>query len=290
MISKIKTYLKLMRCHHYIKNLLILLPVIFAGQLFELSILGKAIIGIIAYSFVSSIVYIINDIVDVESDRQHEKKKHRPIASGAVSIKNASILAILLLVVSIILNISIHANIYAYVYIYGYLLLNIGYTLWWKHIPIVDIFILSMGFLIRVLYGAAITSITVSNWLYLTILAFSFYMGLGKRRNEYIKSGSKSRKVLEYYNKGFLDNNMYMCMGLGIVFYSLWCIDVNTLVRTPINLIWTIPIIIVICMRYSLIVEGNSLGDPVDVILGDKALLVLLLLYAIIIFTMLYLI
>ena len=290
MINNIKAYLKLMRCHHYIKNILILLPVVFAGQLFNLHILGEVLIGILAYSLVSSIVYIINDIVDVESDRKHEKKKNRPIASGAISISSASFLAIVLLAISILLNISINANLYAYLFIYGYLLLNICYTIWLKHVPIIDIFILSMGFLIRVLYGAAITDIIVSNWLYLTILAFSFYMGLGKRRNEYIKSGSKSRKVLKYYNKGFLDNNMYMCMGLGIVFYSLWCIDINTLVRTPINLIWTIPIIIVICMRYSLIVEGDSLGDPVDVLLGDKTLLILAILYALVIFTMLYLV
>lgn len=167
--------------------------------------------------------------------------------------------------------------------------MNVLYSIKLKHMPIVDIVILALGFLFRVLYGSEITGIGISNWLYLTILVFSFYMGLGKRRNEFRKVGNEGRKVLKYYNETFLTNNMYMCMALGIVFYSLWCIDINSQNNKFINIIWTVPLVMVICMRYSLHIEGDSLGDPVDVLLSDKMLIGLTSIYAIIMFLMLYL-
>lgn len=167
-------------------------------------------------------------------------------------------------------------------------MLNILYSFWLKHIPILDVVILASGFLIRVLYGSNITNIQISNWLYLTILVFSFYMGLGKRRNEYKKMGTNGRKVLEFYNESFLNNNMYMCMALGIVFYSLWCIDVNKASTGIFNIIWTVPIVLIICMKYSLNIENESHGDPVDVILGDKILLLLGVIYTILMFLWIY--
>ncbi len=287
-MKKIFEFIKLMRPQHYIKNILIFLPIIFSKNIFNIDLLKNTIIGAIAFSLMASIVYIINDIMDVEADRKHEKKKFRPIASGNVSIISAIILAIILLIVSVLANLYIKANIVACAIFYGYLIMNIFYSIKLKHVPIIDIVILAFGFLLRVLYGSAITGIAISNWLYLTILAFSFYMGLGKRRNEFKKMGNEGRKVLQYYNKSFLDSNMYMCMAIGIVFYSLWCIDINTAINGLVNVIWTVPLVMIICMKYSLNVEGDSLGDPVDVILSDKVLIVLALVYAIIMFITIY--
>ena len=109
-------------------------------------------------------------------------------------------------------------------------MLNLLYSFGLKNVPVADIAILVSGFLLRVLYGSSITGIEISKWLYLTVIAMSFYLGLGKRRNELEKHGGEStRKVLEAYNKNFLDKNMYMCLSLAIVFYSLWCTDPNTI-------------------------------------------------------------
>lgn len=287
-MKKIFNYIKLMRVHHYIKNILIFMPILFSKNILNLELLVKAILGMIAFSLMASIVYIINDIMDVEADRKHETKKFRPIASGVVSIKEAMILAVILLILSVLINIFIRANILACVIFYGYLIMNILYSIKLKHIPIIDIVILAFGFLFRVLYGSAVTGIEISNWLYLTILAFSFYMGLGKRRNEYKKMGKNGRKVLKYYNESFLNSNMYMCVSLGIVFYSLWCIDISSKFNSFINIIWTVPFLMVICMKYSLNIEGDSLGDPVDVLLNDKILLAMSVIYAIIMFTIIY--
>ena len=170
-----------------------------------------------------------------------------------------------------------------------YLVLNILYSFGLKNVPIVDIVILASGFIIRIVYGAVITQIEISNWMYLTVMSGAFYLGLGKRRNEVIKQGDKARKVLKKYNKEFLDKYMYVCLTLSIVFYGLWTIDGKNLVRFGNNyMIWTIPLLMIILMKYSLIIEGDSYGDPVDIILKDKFLLSLILLFAIIIILLLY--
>ena len=288
-MKKVASYIKLMRPHHYIKNILIFLPLVFSKNIFNGSLLINVVIGAIAFSLMSSIVYILNDILDVEADKKHEKKKYRPIASGAVSIRNAIILAIILFILSILLNWYIKSNMVALCVFYGYLLMNILYSVKLKHVPIVDVVILAFGFMLRVFYGSAITEIAISDWLYITILAFSFYMGLGKRRNEFRKMGKDGREVLKYYNETFLTSNLYMCMALGIVFYSLWCVDVNAAALGRINIIWTVPLVMIICMRYSLNIEGDSLGDPVDVILGDKLLIALAGIYSVVMFMALYL-
>lgn len=297
-MEKLTAYIKLMRPHHYIKNILIFLPIIFAKDIFNWSLMKTTIIGAIAFSLMSSIVYIINDIHDVEEDRKHEVKKNRPIASGKVSIKGAYTLAIILFIITIVLSayICLHEidisinNVCAYILVfYGYLIINILYSIKLKNIPIMDVTILALGFLIRVIYGALITGISISNWLFLTILAFSLYMGLAKRRNELIQNDGEGRKVLSYYNQSFLDNNMYACMTLGIVFYSLWCLDMNASMESYINIIYTIPLVLIICMKYSLDIEKGTSGDPINVILNDKILLLLGIIYAAIIFVIIYL-
>ena len=283
MLEKVTNYLKLMRVKHYLKNFLIFLPIIFSNNLFKVDYLVKVIFAFLAFCFTSSIVYIINDIKDREKDRLHFKKKDRPLASNKVSLIEAYILIIVLALVTYVCTMYIHITPYGVILLIIYLLINILYSFGLKNIPLVDIIILVSGFIIRVLYGGAVIGIEVSNWLYLTVMSMAFYLALGKRRNE-INHSKETRKVLKYYNKEFLDKNMYMCLGLAIVFYSLWTVDINNS-----NLIWTVPFVIIICMRYSMIVEGDSDGDPVEVLVKDKILLLMLLLYAVILMLLLYL-
>ena len=287
-----KKYLKLLRIKHYIKNLLICFPLIFSKEV-NLATISIVILGFISFSLSSSIIYIINDIMDVEKDRNHPTKKNRPIASGQISIKKAIIIAILLIiiVVGITTYLSMN-NKFISTYIIAYILINLGYSLGLKNKPLIDIAILASGFLIRVFYGGALINIEVSSWLYLTILSIAFYLGLGKRRNELIynqnadKKSSSTREVLKYYNKDFLDKNMYMCLAITIVFYSLWCKDMPS----SKYMMWTIPIVMLICMKYSLNIESNQIGggDPVEVLLKDKVLIGLVLLYGIVALSILY--
>lgn len=285
-----KKYLKLMRIHHYLKNVLIFLPLIFSQHLFDANLFKKTILGFLSFSILSSIVYVINDIQDVEKDRRHSTKCKRPIASGAVSMKSAYILIVVIAIIGVILNyLACGFNFKAWALVIMYIGFNFAYSMGFKNLPIIDITILVSGFLLRVLYGSAITYIEVSKWLYLTVISMSFYLGLGKRRNELKTEGSKTRKVLKYYNHGFLDKNMYMCLGLTIVFYSLWCVDSVTIERySNSNIVWTVPLVMLICMKYSLNIEGDSDGDPVSVLLKDKILIGMVLLYAIILLFIIY--
>ena len=278
-----KNYIKLMRPQHYIKNLLIFFALIFSGNFFDKKMLLSTFLAFLSFSMCASVIYIINDIKDKEKDKLHEKKKNRPIASGRVSVKNACILAFILLLLTFTFGYFsvLKINHISYIYILIYLVLNIAYSLGLKNIPLVDIFILVSGFLIRILYGASVIGVDVSNWLYLTIMSVSFYLGLGKRRNEIKKVGNKSREVLKYYNESFLDKNMYMCLSIAIVFYALWTVDSTNILKFENKLVITVPFIILILMKYSLDVENDNLGDPVDVVLSDKILLAMILLYGI---------
>ena len=283
-------YIKLMRPKHYIKNFLIFLPLLFSGIFFDENNILTCLLGFICFSLISSTIYIINDIMDKDKDKKHKTKCARPIASGKISVKNAIIFDILLIIIVALICILGKFNILSVCLILLYFVLNLIYSFGAKNIPILDIVILVSGFFIRVLFGATLLNISVSNWLYLTVIAISFYLGLGKRRNEIIKSGAKSRKVLEYYNKDFLDKNMYMCLTMAIVFYSLWTTDSAVVLKNNNLLIWTVPIVIIIAMKYSMNIEGNSDGDPVEVIMKDKILILLGLIYVISLFVILYLV
>ena len=285
-------YLRLLRIKHYIKNFLIFLPLIFSRHLFDVILLPSAIAGFISFCLISSVVYIINDICDINNDRNHPVKNKRPIAQGTVQKKNALIIAAVLFILSLISGIvSCTRNFSALIFILLYFILNVLYSIRLKNIPVIDIAILVSGFLLRILFGSAITQIEISKWLYLTVISAAFYFGLGKRRNELKHNPiNSSRKVLQYYSYGFLDKNMYICMALTITFYSLWCVDSLTIIRTGSkNLIWTVPLVILICLKYSLNIENNSDADPIEVLFRDKLLFVLMLIFILIVLCILYL-
>lgn len=287
-IKKLKNILKLMRIKHYLKNGLIFLPLIFNSQLFEIKPLLMTFYGFISFCLISSAVYVINDIKDVEKDRMHKIKKNRPIASGAISIKEAILLFIVLTISSLCINIFIIKEFSSILLISLYLILNIMYSLGLKNIPIIDVVILVSGFVIRVIYGASITSIEISKWLYLTVMSGSFFMGFGKRRNEIIKQGNDSRAVLKYYTKDYLDKFMYACLVLTLMFYSLWSVDTTTTAKFGENMIYTIPLVMIIFMKYCLDIEGDSYGDPVDVITSDKVLMCMVGVLAISMYILIY--
>lgn len=285
-----KRYFKLMRVHHYIKNFLVFAALACSGQLFQPDKLLMGLAGFAAFCMTSSVVYIVNDIRDREKDRRHPTKRSRPIAAGTVSVKSAWTLAAVLLAAGFLCNfLAFQAT--ATLLLVVYLGLNLAYSFGLKNIPIVDVTILVAGFLIRILYGALVTGITISNWLYLTVIALAFYFSLGKRRNELKQLGDgETRKVLQAYPISFLDKSMNMCLTLANVFYALWSMDENTMsFYNNKYMIFTVPIVLLITMKYSLDIEGESDGDPVEVLLHDRGLLVLCLLYLAVMFGILYL-
>ena len=225
----------------------------------------------------SSFIYVINDIKDIEKDKLHPTKRNRPLASGKIKKSTAICIAVLMLILSISINILINNNVFniSLYILLSYIIINILYSFGLKNIAIVDILLLASGFILRVYYGAAIINVEVSDWLFLTILSGSLFLGLGKRKKELITS-EKSRKVLQEYNEAFLDKFQYVTLGLMLVFYSLWVIEQDIK-----YLSFTIPLIIIIFMRYCLIIEKSDEGDPTTILYQDKFLIVLSLIFGI---------
>lgn len=284
----IMSYLKLLRVKHYLKNILIFIPLVFSGRFFVKNDFIQVCIGFVIFSCTASIVYIINDINDLENDKKHPIKCNRPIASGKITLNSARKLIIVLISLIVIAGIfNGDKNILLFVILGVFLLSNLAYSKGAKNIPIVDVCILVLGYILRVYFGALIINVQVSNWLYLTIISLAFFLGLGKRRNEMIRQGDSARMVLKRYNKEFLDKNMYMFLGITIVFYSLWCNSIRETLDNSV-IMGTIPLVITICMKYSLTIEGDSDGDPIEVVLSDKILVFLIMIYIIILAVILY--
>ncbi len=289
-----KEYLKLIRVKHWLKNILVFLPAFFSINMLNRNYIISCLLAFFVFCFSSSIVYVLNDLSDIEKDKLHPIKKNRPLASGALSKSEAHLVIFILSVITSIIMFLFYKkteNIFTILIPLIYIIVNIFYSKILKNVPIIDVVILVSGFVLRVMYGGIVIDVSVSKYLYLMIMFGAFYLGFGKRRNEIIKNGEKSRKVLQIYNKDFLDKNMYVTFGLAIVSYTLWCVDPTTVAHVGHDyLFWTIPLVMVILQLYSLNIEGNSHGDPTEIILNDKCLLATSVLYVLIMVFLLYII
>ncbi len=281
-----KKYIELLRIKHWLKNILVFLPLFFSGNIFNKNLLIYNIVAFFIFSLASSIVYIINDICDINNDINHPIKKNRPLASGEVSLEDAIVILFFFLILVLSASVYLYTiidSIFVVLIPLVYIIINIYYSKGLKNIAIIDVLILVFGFVLRVMYGSVVVNIDTSNYLYLMIIFGSYFLSFGKRRGEVIKNSSKSRKVLSIYSKEFLDKNMYVAYTLSIVAYTLWCMSIDN------NYVFlTIPIIMTIMQLYSLNVEKDSYGDPVDVILSDKLLLITGIVYVIIMILILY--
>lgn len=280
--QKIKFIIKQMRIKHYVKNGLIFIPLIFSGLLTQgpnLIYLTTSIWGFVSFCLAASFVYIVNDLFDAKKDRNHSKKRKRPIA--AYMIKPWEAISMLLFIsagISLIWIYFLNLNLWALIIITLYIIINLLYSFSLKKVPIVDVFVLAICYVIRVYFGASIIGVGVSKWLYLTIICASLYMGYGKRRGEMKnEDGLNTRGVMQKYTYNFLDKNIYMCLTMCLVFYSLWAVDFRSINSieyfNSILILLTIPMVIFILMKYSLNIEKGGSGDPIDVLLKDYILL-----------------
>jgi len=292
---KAKQYVQLLRANHWIKNGLVFIPLFFTAELFSVSYFISVFLGFICFSLLSSIIYIFNDMRDIEEDRLHSSKCRRPLASGEITVPHAVVVLVILFAALIALLLILWTrenrlyNLKSIGLMLLYMVLNIAYSWGLKNIPIIDVTILASGYVIRVLFGALIIGVNISVWLYLVITLCAYYMGLGKRRNEITGAETRTRAVMKFYTHNFLDKNMYMCQALCVVFYALWSIDPITVQKFHTSaFIYTIPIILIIFFKYSLDIETDTDGDPTSVLLGDKVLLLLCGAYIIISFCIVY--
>lgn len=288
---RLQAVLEVMRPWHYGKNLLVFVPLFFSGQLFSNpQALRSACMGFVAMSLTASGIYAINDCADAQQDRKHAVKRLRPVASGRISPGGAKALAAALLCMAgapLAAGLFSPAGALCWAI---YVAMNVGYSaLGWKNRPIWDVTIVALGFVLRILYGAELTGTPASKWLLLTVLTGSYYMALGKWRTELNGGGQSVRTVLGLYTREFLDRGMQMFLTLTVVFYTLWSVDDQTAARHLYGYtVCTVPVVILWVLHYSLNIEKNGWGDPVEVILHDRKLLGLGAAYVALMFCLIY--
>lgn len=275
----LRSVVQLIRIEHWVKNLFLFIPAFFAARLMQWPVLQNALLGFLAFSLIASAVYVLNDLVDAPHDRNHPDKCRRPIASGAISRRQGiGILAILLSGgTAIALLLPPQLLFYALLYF----IINVFYSFSLKHIAIVDINLIGMGFLLRVLAGGAVTGVAVSNWLMVMTFLLALILGLAKRRGEYViaTGGHRFRKALEGYNLPFLDVSITVCSTVAIVAYLMYCFSPEVTTRIGSDKIYYTAFFVVIgILRYlQLALVFNRTESPTRALLRDTFLQIVML-------------
>jgi 4-hydroxybenzoate polyprenyltransferase len=274
--------LKLLRPHQWIKNSVLLAGVIFAGEAGSLVQLWVAVQALIAFCFLSSSVYILNDVADRERDRLHPLKRSRPIAAGKVSVPTASLISLFLAIVGLL--VSVRINLDLLVVAVSYLALNVLYTVLLKDIVIIDVMTIAAGFVLRALAGAVAVNVEFSAWLLITTFVLALFLGLGKRRHELIfleKEASAHRKILEKYSPYLLDQLIGVVTASTVITYFFYTLssEVGAKLGTK-YLFVTIPFVIYGIFRYLYLVHKEEKGgSPTRLLLTDLPLLIDVLLW-----------
>jgi 4-hydroxybenzoate polyprenyltransferase len=286
-------YIKLIRPKDWAKNLFLFLPVFFGGKLFDIPRLPHIFAGFFAFCFMASCVYIINDYRDREDDRKHPKKSKRPLASGTVKPGTAIIIAVLLAMAALALAYIADTRLRFLLILGVYFLLNLGYSLGLKNIPILDILIVAMGFSFRVKGGGYIASIDVSVWLNLMVFLLALLMAIAKRRDDILlkmETGLDMRKAIKGYNVDFLNIMLAMISGIAIMTYIMYCVSPFTIARLgTYHLYYTCIFVVAGLMRYlQITLVRNEAGSPTEILYKDRFIQVTILLWIAAFYALLY--
>jgi 4-hydroxybenzoate polyprenyltransferase len=284
-------YIQLLRPKQWVKNLFVFSPLFFAGQFTATWKLLPLALGMLAFNCIASGIYVLNDYRDIAADRLHPEKCKRPLASGAILTSHAFVLMAVCLLLGMVLALLVQP---AFLSLLGlYVLLNLGYSFGLKHVPILDIFIISVGFVLRVLAGGVIAEVPVSQWLVVMIFLLSLFLALAKRRDDLlIRDASRVdvRQVIKYYNHDFLNACIIMVSGIIIVAYLLYTLSPQVMERlgSP-HLYYTSLFVIAGIMRYiQLIYVENNTGSPTDVVYQDRFIQLTILLWILSFFVIIY--
>ena len=268
--------LLLIRPKQWAKNVFVLLPMFFGRQLTDPATLQSSLLVFAAFSFIASSVYCINDLIDVEADRQHPVKCKRPIASGAVSRKQAWLLTVVMALLSAATVLTLSSHIWQVLAVLaGYYLLNIAYCTRLKNYAIIDVCVIAFGFVLRILAGGVATGISVSRWLVLMTFLLTLFLSLAKRRDDVLRmnaTGKAPRKNTIRYNLTFINQAITITASVTTVCYIMYCVspEVVAAFGTP-NLYLTTIFVIIGLLRYiQLAVVDEQSGDPTKIVWKDR--------------------
>ena len=283
-LMTVKHALLSMRPKQWIKNLIVFAALLFSKNLFNLSKDIDAFIGFIIFCLITGCAYMINDLVDLEQDRLHPFKSQRPLASG--SLNKTTAIKIIVTVCFLCFPLAFYMNSLFGIIILVYLLLNIGYSIYLKHVVIIDVITIAAGFVLRVLGGATIISVTASQWLVLCTILLSLFLGFSKRRHELVLlegNSSTHRSVLSYYSTYFLDQMIAVVTASTLICYALYTMSKDTIENLGTsNLMYTMPFVLYGIFRYLYLVhQKEEGGNPTEVIFTDKPMIINVILWVI---------
>ena len=265
--------IRLARPGHWIKNIIVLFPVVFAEQMANRSAWLCAGLAAIAFCFASSTVYVFNDIHDCERDRKHPRKKDRPLSSGRISLRSAVLEGIVLLVAAVVMAWTVNAIVLGIVL--GYLLLQLAYTLVLKQKMLVDVMCIALGFVLRAAAGAVAITVAISPWLVMCTFTICLFMGFCKRCNEVVTMGHNSiarehRQTLEGYTIELLTHLITLSAAVAIVSFLLYASNPATVSKFGSNfLVYTAPLVIYGVFRFAMLSMMGKYAGPTDLILHD---------------------
>jgi 4-hydroxybenzoate polyprenyltransferase len=289
-LTQARLLVRTMRPKQWTKNVFVWAALLFDQKLFQVEPFLRTLVTFLLFCLISSAVYIINDLVDIEKDRQHPSKRNRPLASGALDPRLALVAAVTMIAVS--LPAALWLGFAASAILYGYLLLMVTYSFWLKNIVIVDVLTIPAGFVLRVAAGVVVVQAErFSPWLYVCMLLLALFIAIGKRRQEIVlmQGGSRdTRSILQEYNVGFLDEMLAVVSSSTVMAYSLYTFSAP---NVPPNhtLMLTIPFVLYGLFRYLYLIHVRGETDPPDVIvLKDRALLLDVVLFSLVAFLVFY--
>ena len=286
-----KDYITLLRLPQWLKNTFIFLPAFFAGKYFDFALLSQIVPGFLAFCIASSAVYVLNDIADRKQDALHPEKKLRPVAAEKISVLKAKFFAVTLEAAALLLSLFLNSTFFYC--ILAYMVINTAYSFYLKHIPVLDIIIVSSGFLLRIFAGGILAGVPVSHWLVIMTFLLALFLALAKRRDDVLifnESGEKMRKSVDGYNLEFINAAMMVMAAVIVVSYIMYTLSEEVMQRIGSREIYfTTVFVITGLLRYLQIsfVENNS-GLPTRILLRDRFIQLTILGWLVSFFLLLY--
>lgn len=274
--------IKSLRPYHWVKNSFIFLPLFFAQRFGDLSALLNCVIAFGGFSLVASSIYVINDINDIELDRQHPRKCRRPIASGVISIKQGISLAVISFILGMAITVFGVCNIILTGVVLVYYLLNLAYTLRLKRYAIIDVMIIASGFVLRIMVGGIAAEVELSSWIILMTFLLAMFLGFAKRRDDVLisqKDGIIARANIVRYNVGFIDSVLVMTAGITIVAYIMYCMSPEVVERMRSDNLYISSIFVITgiirYLQHTMVYETS--GNPTKMLIRDRFLQLVIL-------------
>ena len=277
----IRDWVRLVRPAQWIKNLFVLAPLLFSGRATESDAVVAALQALVAFCLLASAVYAFNDVADRESDRSHPTKRNRPVASGRISTRSALGLSAGLILLGLGLAWLVTPRLALIAA--GYLVLNLFYSVWLKHLVILDVFAIAAFFLLRLLGGSAAIGVQPSIWLLICGGLLALYLGFAKRRQELVLLGGDSashRKVLGDYGPAFLDQMSVVLLAVTVVSYIMYTLSPERVAASGYRLTYSLVFVLYGVFRYLFLVHQRGGGSPTETLLTDRSLIIAVLLWS----------